>query len=60
MPVSLIVGTFSGPPIVGTLLGAVNGTIRGVGMVASGVLELGMDGIGLAKMAAPYVLPFVL
>jgi len=60
VPVSLIVGTFSGPPIIGTLLGAVNGTIRGVGMVASGVLELGMDGIGLAKMAAPYVLPFVL
>ena len=60
VPISIIVGTFSGPPIVGTLLGAVNGTIQGVGMVASGVLELGMDGVGLAKMAAPYVLPFVL
>ncbi len=60
VPVSLIVGTFSGPPIIGTLFGAVNGAIKGVGMVAGGVLELGMDGIGLAKMAAPYVLPFVL
>lgn len=60
VPVSIIVGTVSGPPIVGTLLGAVNGTLHGVGMVASGLLELGMDGVGLAKMAAPYVLPFVL
>lgn len=60
VPVSLIVGTVNGPPVIGTLLGAVNGTIKGVGMVAGGVLELGMDGIGLAKMAAPYVLPFLL
>lgn len=60
VPVSIIVGTASGPPIVGTLMGAINGTFQGLGMVAGGVLELGMDGVALAKMAAPYVLPFLL
>lgn len=60
VPVSIIVGTFSGPPIIGTLLGTANGLLQGTAMVAGGVLELGMDGIALAKMAAPYVLPFVL
>lgn len=60
VPVSIIVGTFSGPPVLGTLMGAANGILQGTGMIAGGVLELGMDGIGLAKMAAPYVLPFLL
>lgn len=60
MPLSVLAGTMSGPPLVGTLLGAVNGTLQGIGMVAGGALELAMDGVALAKMAAPFVLPFVL
>ena len=60
VPVSIIVGTFSGPPVLGTLMGAANGILQGTGMIAGGMLELGMDGIGIAKMAAPYVLPFLL
>lgn len=60
LPLSVLVGTFSGPPIVGTLMGAVNGTIRTVSLVAGGTLELATDGVALAKRAAPYVLPFLL
>lgn len=60
IPLSTLAGTFSGPPILGTLMGAVNGTIRGVTLVTSGALELALDGAGLAKAAAPYVLPFLL
>ncbi len=59
IPLTTLAGTFSGPPIFGTLMGAVNGTIRGVGLVTSGALELALDGAGLAKAAAPYVLPFL-
>ena len=60
LPISTLVGTFSGPPIIGTLMGAVTGAIGGVGLVAHGALELAASGIGLAKTAAPYVLPFLL
>jgi len=59
-PLSTLVGTFSGPPILGTLLGAVNGTFRGVGLVAGGALELAMGGVAVAKAAAPFFLPFLL
>lgn len=59
VPLSTLVGTFSGPPILGTAMGAVNGTFQGAGLIASGALELAMDGVALAKMAAPFVLPFL-
>ena len=60
LPVSILVGTFPGPPVVGTLMGVVNGTIRTVTLVGGGALELAADGAALAKAAAPFVLPFVL
>ena len=60
IPIQILAGTFSGPPVIGTIGGALNGTIQGVGMVLSGTLELAGDGFELAKMAAPYVLPFLL
>ncbi len=60
LPVSILAGTFTGPPIVGTLMGAVNGTIQTVTLIGGGALELAADGAALAKAAAPYVLPFVL
>ena len=59
IPLSILVGTVSGPPLVGTLMGAVSGTINGLGMIAGGALELAVDGAALAKAAAPYGLPFV-
>ena len=63
LPKQVLAGTLSGPPIVGTVAGAVVGTfatagkvLRGVGGLATGVLNLGS---ALAPLA-PYVLPFVL
>lgn len=60
VPVSTIVGTFSGPPVVGTVFGAVNGVVRGVGLVTHGALELAASGVSIAKTVAPFLLPFLL
>ena len=60
LPVSILAGTFTGPPVIGTLMGAVNGTFRTVSFIAGGATELALDGVSLAKAAAPYVLPFLL
>ena len=60
VPLSTLAGTFSGPPLVGTIAGAFNGTVQGVGLVASGALELANSGVAVAKTVAPYLLPFLL
>ena len=59
VPAAILTGTFTGPPVVGTAFGAVNGVIGGVGMVASGLLDLASSAFGIAKAVGPYVLPFV-
>ena len=59
VPMSTLAGTFNGPPLVGTILGAANGLITGTGLVAHGALELGVSAVSIAKTVAPYVLPFV-
>ena len=59
LPLSILAGTFNGPPVVGTLMGALSGTLKGVGLVAHGALELAASGVSIAKAAAPYILPFV-
>ncbi len=60
VPASILSGTFTGPPIVGTVFGAVNGAVGGLGMVASGLLDLASSAFGIAKAVGPYVLPYVL
>lgn len=60
VPLQTIVGTLSGPPVVGTLFGAVNGVVSGVGLVAHGALELAASGVAVAKTVAPFLLPFLL
>lgn len=60
VPIMTLAGTFRGPPVVGTVVGAATGVLTGVGLVAHGALELALSGVGLAKTAAPYVLPFLL
>jgi len=60
VPISTLTGTFSGPPIAGTVFGAVNGLLNGVGLVAHGTLELVASGLSIAKAVGPYVLPFLL
>jgi len=59
IPIQILAGTFSGPPVIGTIGGALSGAVQGVGMVLGGTLELAGDGFELAKAAAPYVLPFL-
>ena len=60
VPLSTLAGTVSGPPIIGTLLGAISGTVNGVGLVVGGAFEVAASAIPIAKAAAPYVLPFLL
>ena len=60
IPLSTIAGTFNGPPIIGTLFGALGGAVKGVGLVAHGALELAASGVSLAKTIGPYLLPFLL
>ena len=60
VPISTIAGTFSGPPVLGTVFGAVNGLLSGVGLVADGALNVAFGAFGLAKTVAPFLLPFLL
>lgn len=60
VPLSTLTGTLSGPPILGTLFGAINGLFRGVGLLAHGTLELASSGVAAAKAVGPYLLPFLL
>jgi hypothetical protein len=55
LPLSILAGTVSGPPIIGTLAGAVSGTINGVGLVLSGAVELAAAAIPVAKAVAPFL-----
>ena len=59
LPLSTLVGTFTGPPLLGTAMGAVTGLVNGTGLVLGGAFEVAGAGVELAKMVAPYVLPFV-
>ena len=59
LPLSILSGTFNGPPVVGTLMGAFSGAVQGVGLLAHGALELAASGVSIAKAAAPFILPFV-
>ena len=59
IPLSVITGTLSGPPILGTVLGVANGTINAVGLVAGGTLEVAASAVPIAKTVAPFLLPFL-
>ena len=60
LPLQTLAGTFNGPPVLGTVMGAASGLIQGTGLVAHGALELAMSGVSIAKSVAPYLLPFLL
>jgi hypothetical protein len=55
VPGKTLAGTFSGPPIIGTVAGLLNGTLTGLGMVAQGALETASGAVGLALKAAPFI-----
>ena len=60
VPISIIAGTFNGPPVVGTVFGALSGTVQGVGLVAHGALELAASAVSIAKRVGPYLIPIFL
>ena len=60
IPLSTISGTFSGPPVVGTVFGLLNGTVQGIGLVAHGALELAASVVSIAKAVGPYLIPVFL
>ncbi len=59
VPLSTLEGTFSGPPVIGTAFGALNGVVNGVSLVAQGAFELAASAVPIAKALAPF-LPFLL
>ena len=59
IPMQTLVGTFSGPPIIGTIGGLLGGTMTGLGMIARGTMDVAASAVPLAMKAAPYFLFFL-
>ncbi len=59
LPLGVLAGTMTGPPVLGTALGAVNGAWHTVGLVTGGAFEVVASAVPLVKAAAPLVLPFL-
>ena len=55
VPRSALAGTVNGPPIVGTVFGALAGTVRGLGLLTRGAIETAGGAAGLALKAAPFI-----
>ena len=59
VPRSTLAGTVGGPPILGTLAGALTGVVRGAGMIVGGTLETALSAIPFAAKLAPYIPVFL-
>ena len=59
LPANTLVGTLTGPPVIGTISGLLSGTIQSVGLIGSGLVDIAASAVSLAKLAGPYVLPFL-
>ena len=59
VPRSALVGTFSGPPVFGTVVGMLAGAVNGVGMVVGGGIEVAASIVPLAMKAAPLIPIFI-
>ncbi|HEX9780926.1 MAG TPA: hypothetical protein VGB20_06910 [bacterium] len=55
LPVSTLAGTLGGPPVIGTVAGALGGAVRGVGLIGRGAFEIAGDAVGLAMRYGPLV-----
>ncbi len=60
IPIDVLAGTLSGPPILGTVNGALGGVFQALAFATRGTFRLLGVAIPLAEKAAPFVLPFVL
>ena len=59
LPMGILAGTMSGPPILGTVMGVVNGAMGTLQYTLRGTFRVLGAVIPLAKSAAPFVLPFL-
>ena len=55
VPRAALVGTFTGPPVVGTVGGVLVGAVRGVGLLAGGAFHVVTGVVPLALKAAPFI-----
>ena len=55
IPVGILQGTLSGPPILGTVGGALSGTLNTVSLALRGILRLAGVAIPIAAKAAPFI-----
>lgn len=56
VPASIVAGTLGGPPIIGTVVGAVAGTLNGAKLITFGALETVVSAIPLALKLLPFLL----
>jgi hypothetical protein len=59
LPMNVLAGTFSGPPVIGTINGVLAGTVNTLSYTTRGLLGLAGAAIPAASALAPF-LPFVL
>ena len=59
VPRATLAGTFSGPPILGTAVGLLAGTLNGLGMVPGGAIETVISAIPFTGKLAPYIPVFL-
>ena len=55
IPMGILQGTFGGPPIIGTIGGALQGTLQAVALTTRGALELVGVALPLAAKIAPLI-----
>jgi hypothetical protein len=60
IPRSVLVGTMSGPPLVGTVAGLLTGTFNSALYLSKGVLEVAGSAVPIARAVGPLLLPFLL
>ena len=59
IPRATLAGTMNGPPLIGTLVGALGGTLNAISLLTSGLFDLAGSAVTLGVKAAPFVLPFI-
>ena len=55
IPMSTLAGTFTGPPILGTIGGALSGVFGAISLTARGLLRLVGVSVPIATTVAPYL-----
>ena len=55
LPFEILKGTLTGPPVVGTLIGAVNGSIHTVGYATRGLFRIAQGAVPLVMKLLPFL-----